>query len=162
MGSLRDALILVAAGLLLSFIFMRPVIRAWRGRSWPHAKGTVTGSRVESGSSAPSTGGQRSLLHVTQRYLVHVSYRYEAGGSSHAGQRVSFFYEAIPHRQQGAATDDGRRYAKGTPVDVRYDPRDPASAVIDTSIPWHHGAVAAFSVIFLVLGLIGLTRILLH
>jgi len=153
MSSLRDALVIVAAGLALSFFFVRPVLRAWRGRRWPHAAGTVTGSPVDNEPSGLSV--------AKARYFVHVSYRYDAGGSAHTGERVSFFGTTIPHKLEQAARDDARRYAKGKPVDVRYDPRDPAVSVIDASIPWFWGAAAAFSALFLLLGLFGLARILL-
>ena len=81
MSSLRDALVIVAAGLALSFFFVRPVLRAWRGRRWPHAAGTVTGSRVDNEPSGLSV--------AKARYFVHVSYRYDAGGNEMAGKYSS-------------------------------------------------------------------------
>lgn len=154
MNTPRDALVIVAAGAIATFFFGRPVLRSWRSRAWPHAAGTVTSSRAE--PRQPDGAGVAG-----RRRYVRVAYRYTVGGREFAGERYSFFTDRIAHRREEQASEDARRYAKGTRVDVRHDPDDPATAVIDTSIPWDRGALAGFSALFLVLGLVGTLRILL-
>ncbi len=154
MNTPRDALVIVAAGAVGTFFFGRPVLRTWRSRAWPRAAGTVASSHAE--PRQPDGTGVAG-----RRLYVRVVYRYTVGGKEFTGERYSFFMDRIAHRREESASEDARRYAKGTKVDVRHDPNDPTDAVIDTTIPWDRGAMAAFSVIFLVLGLVGTARILL-
>ena len=155
MNTPRDALVIVAVGAIATLFFGRPVLRSWRARSWPRAAGTVTSSRAE--PRQPDAGGVAG-----RRLYVRVVYRYTVGGSEYTGQRYSFFADRIAHRQEQRASDDARRFAKGTKLDVCHHPDDPTDAVIDPTIPWDRGAMAAFSAIFLVLGLIGTAGILMH
>lgn len=154
MNTPRDALVIVAAGAVATFFFGRPVLRSWRSRAWPHAAGTVTSSRAE--PRQPDGAGVAG-----RRLYVRVVYRYTVGGKELTGERYSFFTDRIVHRLEQRASEDAKRYAKGTKVDVRHDPNDPTDAVIDPTIPWERGAMAAFSVIFLILGLVGTARILI-
>jgi hypothetical protein len=153
-GSLRDALVIVAAGAALTIILGRPIVRTWIARRWPRAPGTVTETKLEAG------GG--NVAPETSRRFVAVSYRYTIDGATLVGQRFSFLSRRITRARYMQAKDEAARYKKGTSVDVRYDPKDPANAVISTDIPWHWKAIGGFSALFLALGLVGLIRILLH
>jgi len=155
MNTIRDALVITAVGLAATYFFGRPVLRALNGRRWSQAKGTVTASRVEHSVSGLTFGAKA-------RYSLFVNYRYTVGVATYNADRVSFFSKVIVYRNESDANGDHRRFAKGSGIDVRYDPRNPADAVIDGTIPWELGAMAGFSLFFLVAGLIGLARILLH
>ena len=146
-GTPRDALIIIAAALAATIFFGRPIVRAWRGRAWPHAHGTVTSAAIE----------EKSRSSVAS-YFVTVKYRYDVDGTTHAGERVSFAERAIRYRLRALASAELGRFATGTTVDVRYNPRDPADAVIDPRIPWRWAIALCISTTFLALGLIGLLR----
>jgi len=154
MNTIRDALVITAVGAAATWLFGRPVLRAWKGRSWPQTRGTVTDSRIEN----PSFG----TTERRKRVPLHVSYRYAVGGETYTSDRASFFSKAIIIYGYEHTNEVRRHFTKGTEVDVRYDPRNPSDAVIDGKIPWERGAAAGFSAFFFVAGMIGLVRILLH
>ena len=154
MNTPRDALVILAVGVVATAWFGRPVLRVWRARRWPRVAGTVAASHVEDASPSKGLAGRRRFVHVTYHYTV--------GGKDYTGERVSFFFVRIPHRTEQHANADCKRYAKGTKVDVCHHPRDPTDAVIDPTIPWVNGAMAGFSALFFVFGLVGSIRMLLH
>jgi hypothetical protein len=153
-NSIRDASIILAAGVAGTFFFGRPVLRTWRAMAWPAAPGTVTSAKVEERPSGTAGSGYR--------YAVIVKYRYEVRGAEHTGDRILFCSNATTFRSPQTAGDLAKRYAKGTKVDVHYDPKAPAESVADPAVPWHGYASAGFSALFLLLGIVGTVRILLH
>jgi hypothetical protein len=154
MGSLRDALILLAFGLVGTFFFGRPLVRALRGRKWATTRGKVTAAQLETTSGNVNGVGRRAHLRV--------AYAYTVDGAEHAGERATFFNGTFVFRTEMAATAALHRYAKGAAVTVHYDPQDPADAVLDPAIEWGRWALVGFCVAFTALVLVGLTRMALH
>jgi hypothetical protein len=154
MGSLRDALILLAFGLVGTWLFGRPLVRAMSGRRWPTTSGKVTAAQVE--TSNASTNWSMRLPHL------RVAYAYTVDGAEYACDRATFFTGTFVYRNEMAAKAALHRYAKGAAVTVRYDPRDPAYAVLDPAIEWGRWALVGFCVAFTALVLVGLTRMALH
>ena len=148
-GSPRDTLVVVAAGLAASLYFGLPMLRAWRGRAWKQTRGTVTDADYENPGSVGVTGS---------RYRLGVTYRYAVDGVERTGNRASFFQKDITHRLQSLSDEARRLYAKGKSVDVWYDPADPAQSVLDPRIPFPALLACGFSVLFFVLGLVGTVR----
>lgn len=102
--------------------------RALRMRSWPTAPGRVTASYVSTDNVGIEVGKYQN--HTVYARRGHVSYRYEVGGQSYLGSRVD---QLAPSTRRPSA--DSARYPEGRAVTVRYDPVDPADAVLEVTWP---------------------------
>lgn len=151
MNTIRDAAVITAAGAAGLYFIGRPVLRAWRARGWPTAQGTIIRCSVErvSGSSQASS------------HVVRVGYRYSPEGMPLDGDRVTFFPILLRHSRPEWAQDQAKRYAEGTAVEVRYDPADPAQAVIETGVPVRFYLALTLAALFFAAGLAGVCRFLL-
>ena len=158
MDTIQGAAIIAAAGAAGLFFFGQPVWRAWRARGWPHAEGTVTRSWTETVSRRIDPND--SLSPTTTRIYVRVSYGYVVAGTAYSSDRVTFFPSTMSHGFEHLAREHCDRYAAGTAVDVRYDPGDPASGVIETRIPGASLFAVGLAALFLVVGLGGLVWLL--
>lgn len=90
----------------------------------------------------PVTSGRvlRSSVRVTRQLVLsvcalNVHYSYSVAGTKYEGTRVLFGADSIdsvllPY----AAKQRLERYAPDTAVDVRYDPRKPSRAVLETGV----------------------------
>ena len=158
MDTIQGAAIIAAAGAAGLFFFGQPVWRTLRARRWPHAAGTVTRSWTET-VSRPVDPTETTSPTMT-RMNVRVSYRYAVAGTSHSSDRVTFFPSTMSHGFEKLAREHCDRYAAGTKVDVRYDPGDPAAAVIETRIPAASFFAVGLASLCLVAGLVGLVLLL--
>jgi len=158
MDTIQGAAIIAAAGAAGLFCFGPPVWRTLRARRWPHTAGTVTRSWTETVSRRVDP--TESTSPTTTRINVRVSYRYVVAGTEHSSERVTFFSSTMSHGFEPLAREHCERYAAGTAVDVRYDPGDPAAAVIETHIPRASVFAVGLATIFLVGGLVGLIWLL--
>ena len=89
---------------------------------------------------------------VTDRYVV--------GGTAHSSDRVTFFPSTMSHGFAQPAREHCDRYAAGTALDVRYDPRNPSDAVIETRIPRPSYFAVGLAAVFLMAGLVDLIWLL--
>jgi hypothetical protein len=153
-NTFRDAAVIALAGAAGVVFFGRPVLRAWRARSWPAVTGKVTRSRVE--ALEPGTSGIRRM-----RYALHVEYAYPAGGGTRAGNRLGFFAEQCLYREHADAAAAASKHPVGGPITVRVDPSDHAESVVSAAVPWQRGASLALAAVFLTGGLWGLLRLVL-
>jgi uncharacterized protein DUF3592 len=158
MDTVPGAAIIAAAGAAGLFFFGRPIGSAWRARRWPHAQGTVTRSWTETVSR--QIDPTDSISPTTSRINVRVSYRFVVAGTVHTSDRVTFFPATMSHGFPQLAREHCDRYAAGTAVDVRYDPRSPSEAVIETHIPRASSLAAGVAALVLAAGLVGLIRLL--
>ena len=126
MDTIQGASIIAAAGAAGLFFFGRPVSRAWRAALWPHAQGTVTRSWTE--TVTREINPTDSAGPTTIRINVRVNYRYLVGDTAYSGDRVTFFPSTMSHGITRLALEHCDRYAAGTALDVRYDPRNPRSS----------------------------------
>jgi hypothetical protein len=159
MDTIQGAAIIAAAGAAGILLFGRPVWRAWRAARWPHAQGTVTRSWTE--TVTRQINPTDSTGPTTSRINVRVSYRYVADGTDYSGERVTFFPSTMSHAFAELAREHCDRYAAGRPLDVRYDPRNPSDAVIETRIPRPSYLAIGLAAVFLMAGLVGLIRLLI-
>ena len=109
-------LVIVAAGvfLIVGGVYFRML--SLRSRSWPVVNGVITESHITysgTGSKRRSSGS-------------HVTYRYGVNGKFYNGNIVSYAPDILE-----SATGTVNRYPQGADVQVHYDPRDPATAVLD-------------------------------
>src|SRR5262249_7379385 len=126
--------------------------RTLRARRWPHAGGTVTRSWTETVSR--QVDPTETTSPTMTRLNVRVSYRYVVAGTAHSSDRVTFFSSTMSHGFEQHAREHCERYAAGTAVDVRYDPGDPAAAVIETRIPGAFFFAVGCSALLLLVGLV--------
>ncbi|MBI2922509.1 MAG: DUF3592 domain-containing protein [Planctomycetes bacterium] len=110
-------------------------LRADCARHWPSAPGRIESSHVESTPGSP---------RGTVLWECHVAYVYEVNGVAHRGDNRTA--ADIPGRQ-GRAQADATRYAPGRAVSVRFNPENPADAVLEPgpdAIAWSLAIVATF------------------
>lgn len=102
---------------------------------WPGVIGQVIESRVDD-----------TDLETMKPVL---RYRYEVGGQAYVGFRVSFSGYGV---SRGSMSELIKPYAQGSAVRVYYDPRDPASAVLDNAARSDWLYWLAFGLGFMLLG----------
>ncbi len=121
-------LILAGVGLMIFGVVF--LINANASRGWPSVQGQVQNVSVVKNS----TSGTQGSYHYAVTYVYQVDGRpytgdrYSLGQGSRASQRY-------PSRSE-ARTASRRNYPMGSPVDVYYDPADPASAVLKAGPNW--------------------------
>lgn len=121
----RAALLVLALALVSSSLWMlrrrEPVGPAPAIRGWPKAIATVIDSRVE--ADGPDERSSRT------RYVPVVEYEFEAGGEVYRGERVRLGDNATHDR--ALAEEVVSRYPAWAGVEVRFDPDDPANAILE-------------------------------
>ena len=85
-----------------------------------------------------------------------MNYRYVVGCTAHSGDRVTFFPSTMSHGITRLAREHCDRYAARTALDVRYDPRNPSDAVVETRIPRPSYVAVGLAAVFLMAGLVDL------
>ncbi len=154
MNTMRDAAVVAVAGVAGVYFFGRPVLRAWRARSWPKVQGHVTKAHIDEVTAGMP--GSRKM-----RYILRVGYTYPVNGATRSGNRLGFFAGQGLFQMNTSALDEKKKYPVGGAVDVRYDPDDPAEAVLITAVPLPWGAAFVLAVLFLLTGVWGIVRLLL-
>jgi hypothetical protein len=91
--------------------------------AWPEAKGRVTRSWIETGSTAGNRGRRYPI------YTPRVAYSYQVGGSLYLNDRLSLS-QARQQVSRDAAEAELRDFPIGAPVMVRYDPRSPGRSAL--------------------------------
>ena len=109
-------LVVVAAGvvLIVGGVYFRML--SLRSRSWPVVPGVIT----ESHRTYSGTGTKRRSSGS------HIAYQYAVNGKFYKGSVVSYAPDLLE-----SATGTMNRYPQGAEVQVHYDPKDPATAVLD-------------------------------
>ncbi|HNW44168.1 MAG TPA: DUF3592 domain-containing protein, partial [Elusimicrobiales bacterium] len=92
--------------------------------NWPQVIGIIRDSRV---SRLPS-GGKGGL----PVYALHVTYSYNISGITYDSRPVEVDMEAIHLDKQSSRETLNSLYPKGGPVNVYYDPRNPADSTLGT------------------------------
>jgi hypothetical protein len=116
---------------------------ALKAQSWRQTTGTIVSSVVTEhrSTSSPSQDvrGRSRASSTSVTHDLHVAYRYEVGGTTHDGTRIS-----MGLRPAGALELHGR-FLRGARVPVFYDPDDPREAcliVAPAEFPAWHAAGA--------------------
>ncbi len=123
-----------AAGFLLMFgLFWTAITGAfdafigynlWRqmqAESWPVTAGEVIRSEVKTSTDSDGT-----------TYRAEVTFRYEVGGQRYEADTWRF--GAWGSSDSSAARDVVQRFPAGAAVEVRYNPNDPSSAVLEVGV----------------------------
>ena len=118
-------------------------------KRWPIAKGRIVSSKVEEYRTSVSrgTGGARDRMTL---YRAVVLYEYEVAGERFKGNRIA----QSPGMDKGVsrfAEEMVQRYAAGSAVDVRYNPKRPGESVLEPRVPgsWIFGLAFGLGLIAL-------------
>jgi hypothetical protein len=119
-------------------------------KSWPVAKGRVLSAKVEeyrADAGAGNFGGPRGRLTL---YRPVVVYEYEVDGQRYRGGRIA----QSPGMNKGVADfaqKTAQRYAEGSTVDVRFNPKCPGESVLEPRVPkaWLFALVIAVALLVL-------------
>ncbi len=118
-------LVLFALGVVFAavgFWFRRKLQRV---KTWPSADGNVIESKVVRKVSTDDEGNQ------SEGYDLAVAYQYAVGERTYTGERIALAETTYGSRQ--AAEERLARYRPGGAVRVKYDPANPASALLEES-----------------------------
>jgi hypothetical protein len=120
-------------GLLATLAAIGSMLGARREKSWPSVQGEVLRSGVEAFQSLTAHPGGSSGAGTTMTlYRPDILYRYEVEGRRYESNAIRLG-EAVSDSSPKNAEDVVRRYPVGGLVKVRYDPRNPAIGLLETS-----------------------------
>jgi hypothetical protein len=131
-----------AIGLVVYVTQFRLGLHADASKKWPTASGTVTASALE------------PLPQNKRRYRAAVEYRYRVDGKEYQANRV--FWGGNEGRQNHM-TSVVAAYPVGGRVQVRYDPRNPAEAVLDPTQHTGSRPTVLYAMAMMTLGLFAFT-----
>lgn len=122
-------LVIIGSALLAvaSVMDLVPVAQSTR---WPTVPGAIISSVDQ--MEIVAMGGGRSGMHPVRQRRLRLTYTYEVGGQQHQSSQVNRLADYV----RAPGRHDLETYATGRSVVVHYDPTEPSTAVIDTSLPW--------------------------
>lgn len=95
------------------------LLRAKATESWPSVQGVITGTALDSHTDSKNRTS----------WSVHVDYDYQVDGAAYHGERYSIAGDPGSETLHGAEQIQAG-FPTGSPVEVFFDPEDPASAVL--------------------------------
>lgn len=111
-------LLLMGLGGLVIFAGVFQAMQAQQAADWPTTPGIITASTLE------EKGDE------IKRYHLEVEYEYTVQEEQYTGDEISFG-TSVGERNRTKAKAEQAKYAKGTQVDVYYDPNNPQTAVLE-------------------------------
>lgn len=130
-------IVLAIGGILFpiaAFIGGKALFDMWSARAstrWRVTQGRVTDTKIEEEEYT-----RRAWIgyETYYEYLPKVTYTYEAVGSTYTSDLTAFGLGKSESRAE--AERMVQSYPKGKPVNVRYDPDDPGTSVLQTTGGW--------------------------
>lgn len=127
-------------GIVAIFVGWARVTHGATSLNWPTTDGEITYSQIERTTAPERTGTDR----VQYRYHADIKYEYTVDDVTYEGDQLAF---ADP---PGGKNDRGEQEARAAldrypilqPVQVYYDPEDPATAVLESGISF--GSITPF------------------
>jgi hypothetical protein len=116
------------------------LLTASRAKSWPTVPGIVQSTELS------TTRGRRGRT----TYTPVVKYGYEVNGSSFVGDRVDYGDRGTSSMTDAMAV--ASRYREGQQLLVRYDPKDPQSAVLEVGTTMDNWLVFGFGLLLSLFG----------
>ena len=115
------------------------LLEAYGASRWPSVPGKIVSSKV---ASTGRTSGDVPIARV--------KYAYQVNGTSYTSTRISHndYGSNIEGQQEGIVA----RYPPGASVTVHYNPADPASAILESRIPFVSYITLAGGLVFLLVG----------
>jgi hypothetical protein len=118
------------------------IVLLWAGTAeWRHARASA---------AWPTTPGivEKSYFTIHRRTRhVHIIYSYEVQATSYRSNRVAF-----GSYSPAAGTRWLREYPVGAPVTVRFDPKEPATSVLEPRLVEGNWVMPSFGALFLTVG----------
>jgi Protein of unknown function (DUF3592) len=124
-------LLTIMALIVLRMGFAQKAI-AEAARQWPIAKGRITASGAEAFRIRDSLDGNWTRQWRTI-FRSRVRYAYEVAGENYVSGRIAFG-ATVRASMPAWVGGDCRHYAEGGKVEVHYDPKNPAAAVLECSV----------------------------
>jgi hypothetical protein len=142
-------MILIALLLILLVGFGPAIYRAAVSRTWPSTAGRVMNTSIDSSS----VGG---ISDSVDRWQANVSCTFSAGGKSYTGTRYTStgeFYSGSKEECDRFLVD----HPVGSPVQVFFDPNDPANCVLKPGLDYRHIFLSALMLMTIV-GILGVWK----
>jgi hypothetical protein len=144
------ALVCGGFGLAVLALIFSSLREAAAMKRWPIAKGRVLSSKVEeyrADAGSGNFGGPRGRMTL---YRPVVVYEYEVDGKHFRGDRIA----QSPGMNRGVADfaqKVAQRYASGSAVDVRFNPKRHEESVLEPRVPkaWIFALVIAVALLIL-------------
>ena len=143
------ALVIGGFGLAVFAIVVSSLREAAAMKRWPVAEGRVLSAKVEEYRTSVSrgTGGPRDRMTLYRPVLV---YEYDVAGKRFRGSRIAQspgLDRGVPEFAQKVVD----RYAVGSAVAVRYNPRRADESVLEARVPgsWIFGAAVGVALLVL-------------
>jgi hypothetical protein len=144
------ALVCGGFGLVMLVLVVSSLREAAAMKRWPVAKGRVLSSKVEEyrdDAGSGNFGGARARMTL---FRPVVTYEYEVDGQRYRGDRIA----QSPGMNKGVADFAAavvQRYASGSAIDVRFNPRRPKESVLEPRVPkaWIFVAMIAIALLAL-------------
>lgn len=125
---------IAALGLFFAVFGVYFIFYGFGARSWPSTEGEVMSARVRVNILTGGTASGRSHREFDRTYYPEITYRWTVDGQVHTGSRWSLGESHPDYRERQEAAAAAADYRTGAPIEVFYDPDDPASAVLDRSL----------------------------
>ena len=128
------ALVCGGFGLVMLVLIYSSLREAAAMKRWPVARGRVLSSKVEeypADAGSANFGGARGRMTL---YRPAVVYEYEVDGQRFRGDRIA----QSPGMNRGVADfaeKVAERYATGSAIDVRFNPKRPGESVLEPRVP---------------------------
>jgi hypothetical protein len=127
-----------AVGAVLYVVQLRQGLRADASKKWPKAEATVLTSALE-----PSPEHKR-------RYRAAIQYRYRVGRKDYQSDRIFWGGNEGRRRHMESVVS---AYPAGASMGIRYDPQNPAEAVIDPTQHTGSKATVVYAMAMITIGL---------
>lgn len=114
-------LLLLALATLAPSAALPRYFRAKNSAQWPQVQGVITSSHLVAGR-----------FKQTRGYRPEIQYRYQVGSTEYVGSRRSFDRPRLSSEAASQSVLDA--YPLGKTVTVFYDPKDPASALLEPGL----------------------------
>ncbi|MFP4474910.1 MAG: DUF3592 domain-containing protein [Desulfatibacillaceae bacterium] len=114
---------------------------AWKTTEWPATPGRIILSKTADASSSA---------------LAEVAYVYDVSGREYRGRRI--FMGAGKGPGFPEAGEIVRRFERGSPVVVYFDPKNPASSVLVPGVSRGHHILALVGLLFFLVGVLAMRR----
>ena len=129
-----EALVPAAIGLIILAIVVSALREAAAMKRWPVANGRVLSSKVEEYRDSAGGGDYSGNRVRMTLYRPVVLYEYKIAGKRFQGNRIT----QSPGLNRGVpdfAEKIVQRYARGSELEVRYNPKRPEESVLEPRLP---------------------------
>lgn len=121
--------------MIFNIVLIADVVRGRAAAGFPSTPGTIASADIESHMS--------SGKDAQRMYSANVQYTYQVNGTTYTGDRIR--HGGMSSSDSSQANADVARYTPGSAVTVRYNPVNPADAVLESGV----GGETRFMAIFL-------------